>query len=312
MATATSFACPNYSGVLYTRSNTQTPFLNLIGAPKQTNSVKFAVNQEYALVAPSQPSISEIASVNAPEAKPTGREQKYNVTQIFQETVSVSYAKQSNMGTLSGINVAGQQAAPVDELAFQKAATMQKIMNDIEYTCINGKFVEALDDNTANQTRGILEAIETNAMLETSGISSSTIRSVLKSFFKSMYDNTKQYLNGHTIMVNSTIKGAISEAYEGTHFVVSNGFKLAGVDIQDLMTDYGTMHIVLSPTIPANTLLCFRPEICHLVEQPTPGKGNFFYEELGKKGAANEGEIFGQLGLDYGAEFLHGKLVFGT
>lgn len=312
MATATSFATPNYSGALYTRSNKNTPFLNLIGAPKTTNSVKFAVNQEYTLEAPEQPNISEVASCTAPEATSVQRTQKYNVTQIFQETVSVSYAKQSNMGTLSGINVAGQQANPTDELAFQKAAKMMKIMNSIEYTAINGKYVEATDDNTANRTRGILEAIETNAVQEASAVNSSTIRTVLKSFFKSMYDNTNQYLNGNVIMVNSTIKGAISEAYEGTHFVVTNGFKLAGIDIQDLMTDYGTMHIVLAPTIPANALLCFRPEICHLVEQPTPGKGNFFYEDLGKKGAAYEGQIFGQVGLDYGAEFLHGKLVFGT
>lgn len=312
MATATSFAVPNYSGVLYSKSNTNTPFLNLIGAGKTTNSVKFVVNQEYALDAPEQPNISENDSLTAPAAKVVTREQKYNVTQIFHETVSVSYAKQSNMGTLNGINVSGQTANPADELAFQKAATMQRIMNNIEYTAINGQYNESASDAAANRTRGILEAIVTNAVQETGAVSSSTIRGVLKSFFKSMYDQSGQYLNGHTIMVNSTIKGAISEAYEGTHFVVSNGFKLAGIDIQDLMTDYGTMHIVLANTIPANTLLCFKPEVCHLVEQPTPGKGNFFYEELAKKGAAYEGQIFGQVGLDYGAEFLHGKLVFGT
>lgn len=312
MAATTSFACPNYSGALYCKSNTATPFLNLIGGGKTTNSVKFAVNQEYVLGAASQPEISETASMTAPAPETVTRSQKYNVTQIFQESVAVSYAKQSNMGTLSGINIAGQYEQPVNELDFQKAAAMQRIMNNMEYTFINGKFNEAAADGEANKTRGILEAITTNAVQESGAVSSSTIRGVLKSFFKEMYDNGKQYLDGHTIMVNSEIKAAISEAYEGTHLVVSNGFKLAGIDIVDLMTDFGTMHIVLSPTIPSNTLLCFRPDVCHIVEQPTPDKGNFFYEELAKTGAADKGMIFGQAGLDYGAEFFHGKLVFGS
>lgn len=312
MAATTSFACPNYSGALYTKSNTQTPFINLIGAPKRTNSVKFAVNQEYTIDEAKQPEISEIQSMDAPEPKTVTREQKYNVTQIFQEAVTVSYAKMSNMGTLSGINVAGQQPTPTDELDFQKMMAMQRIMNDMEYTFINGTYVESSADDAANRTRGILEAITTNAVQDTSAVSSSTIRSVLNSFFKKMYDNTKQYLDGNTIMVNSTIKAAISEAFADTHFIVSNGFKLAGINIMDLMTDFGTMHIVLAPTIPANTLLCFKPEICHIIEQPTPGKGNFFYEDKPSSGAAVKGMIFGQAGLDYGAEFLHGKLVFGT
>jgi hypothetical protein len=312
MAVVTSFAYPNYSGALYTKSNTQTPFLNLIGEGKSTNSVKFAVNQEYSLGEAAQPEISENASLTAPEAEGVARAQKYNVTQIFHETIAVSYAKESNMGTLSGINVAGQQPNPTDELAFQKAMAMQKIMNDMEYTFINGKYQEAATDAQANKTRGILGAITTNAVQESGAVNSSTIRNVLNNFFKTMYDNTKQYLDGNTIMVNSTIKAAISEAFAGTHMVVSNGFKLAGINIMDLMTDFGTMHIVLAPTIPTNTLLCFKPEVCHIVEQFTPGKGNFFYEELAKTGAADKGQIFGQAGLDYGAEFLHGKLEFGA
>ena len=33
-----SFAVPNYSGLLYTKSNTQTPFINLIAEPQYTFS----------------------------------------------------------------------------------------------------------------------------------------------------------------------------------------------------------------------------------------------------------------------------------
>jgi hypothetical protein len=45
------------------------------------------------------------------------------------------------------------------------------------------------------------------------------------------------------------------------------------------------------------------------VTQPTPGKGNFFYEELAKTGAAEQGQVFGMFGLDHGPAFAHGKIT---
>ena len=40
-----------------------------------------------------------------------------------------------------------------------------------------------------------------------------------------------------------------------------------------------------------------------------PGKGVLFYEELSKTGASEKGQIYGQLGLDYGPEEFHGKIT---
>jgi hypothetical protein len=42
---------------------------------------------------------------------------------------------------------------------------------------------------------------------------------------------------------------------------------------------------------------------------PVPGKGYLFYEELAKKGAAEEGQLYGQIGLYYGPEAAHGKII---
>lgn len=186
---AMSFGVPNYSGLLYTKSNIETPFLNAIGALLYTNSVEFATSQDYALEAPSQPAISEADSVKGVDATFITRSQKTNVTQIFQEAVCVSYAKQSNMGTLSGINIAGQTPNPIDELQFQKAAKMRKIANSIEYTFINGVYNKATADNEVNKTRGILAAIETNAITKTSKVGASIMRSSINNLLKKMYDS---------------------------------------------------------------------------------------------------------------------------
>ena len=163
---ATSFGVLNYSGMLFNKGNVRTPLSAIIGSKaKTTNHVEFVTGQEYTAGGDgSQPAISENASLTAPDATVTKREQKTNVTQIFQESVGISYGKQSNMGTLSGLNVANQQANPMNELDFQVAAKVQKVNRDIEYTFINGVYQKATDDDTANKTRGLIPAITSNTM----------------------------------------------------------------------------------------------------------------------------------------------------
>jgi len=42
---------------------------------------------------------------------------------------------------------------------------------------------------------------------------------------------------------------------------------------------------------------------------PVPGKGLLFYDEVAKSGASNGGQLYGQIGLDYGAEEYHGTIT---
>ena len=146
---ATSFGVLNYSGMLFNKGNVKTPLSSIIGSKaKTTNHVEFVTGQEYSSGGNgSQPKITENQSLTAPDASVTTRAQKTNVTQIFQESVGISYGKQSNMGTLSGINVANQQANPISELDFQVAAKIQKVNRDIEYTFINGVYHKATSDD---------------------------------------------------------------------------------------------------------------------------------------------------------------------
>lgn len=161
---ATSFSVLNYSGMLFNRGNTRTPLSSIIGGrAKSTNHVEFVIGQEYTGGGNgAQPEISEGASLTAPEASVATRTQSTNVTQIFMESVGISYAKQSNMGTISGLNVANQTANPISELDFQVAVKMQKVARDIEYTFINGEYNKALSDSTVNKTRGLVSAITSN------------------------------------------------------------------------------------------------------------------------------------------------------
>ena len=143
--TIQSFSNLNYSELLYTKSNEKTPFLNKIsGHTKYTNSVEFATGQFYENEDAVIPEISENASLTAPTASSIIRSQKTNVTQIFMEALAISYSKQSNMATLSGVNLVGQSANPQNELDFQ-------IARSIEKTFIQGTYNKATKDIEVNK-----------------------------------------------------------------------------------------------------------------------------------------------------------------
>ena len=157
----TSHNLLNYSGMLFAKGNTATPFSTLIGGKSRTSaSFKFPTSLVYEIGGgESQPAITETASLTAPDPSFITRAQNVNVCQIFQEALSVSYAKEASMGQLSGVNIAGQSANPQNELDFQVGARMKKIAKDIEYTFLNGEYQDGLYDDVAYKTKGIVNAI---------------------------------------------------------------------------------------------------------------------------------------------------------
>ena len=95
--------CPNYVGEIYQIGGKKTPFLNMIGGlqggnVKTIGDFEFTLAQPWALENASQPAISETDSLTAPTPTTYVRGQDKNTVQIFQEQVSISYAKQSVSG----------------------------------------------------------------------------------------------------------------------------------------------------------------------------------------------------------------------
>ena len=306
--TVQSFACPNYSGLLYNKANTNTPFLNMIsGNVKYTNSVEFVTGQFYTSEEGEIPEISETASLTAPEGSFVGRSQLTNVTQIFHEKVGISYAKQSNMATLSGINIAGQTANPQNELDFQVARKMEKIKRSIEKTFIQGTFNKATRDNEVNKTRGMVEAITTN--VEPAGSKALNlwiVNSAVTRIKKAGGD-----ISNLVLLVNSENLFQLNgNALEMGMEVGTPYASVYGIQVSDLLLPIGAyIKVALGEFIPAGTALIVNPSVIVPVEQPTPGKGNFFLEELAKQGAGENYQIFGQIGLDHGPEWFHAKIT---
>lgn len=304
---ATSFGVLNYSGMLFNKGNTRTPLSSIIGGrAKTTNHVEFVTGQEFTSGGGAQPAISETASLTAPDATVVTREQKTNVTQIFQESVGISYAKQSNMGTLSGINIANQQANPMNELDFQVAAKMMKINADIEYTFINGVYNKATDDSKINKTRGLVPAITTNTKaMASKPLGLWDIADMVKKIYGQNAPTT-----GLCLWCDATTMFQINaDAVQNGLSVVPASREINGIALSSVVTPIGVVYLYLGEYLPNGTALLLNLDVLAPVFQPVPGKGNFFLEELAKTGAGQKYQLFGQIGLDHGPEWYHGKFT---
>lgn len=308
-AQADTFSCPNFVGELFQVGQRETPFLNMVGGlngggGKQAASFLFPVSQDWGLNAAAQPAISEDDSVNAPAPTTYVRSQKYNTVQIFHRAVTITYAKQSSIGALSGINIEGQN--PVrDEKTFQIEGNLKQVAKDVEHTFINGVFQEASASNVAAKSRGMLEAIQTNVV--DAGSSALTL-AMIKDLVRSMADNGAPF-DKPVMLAGSKKIQEISDLYKADDKFTSHERDIGGVAVKTVLTDFVELGVIWAPAMPHDAVIIADMAYIAPVFLPVPGKGFLFYEELSKKGAAEEGQIYGQIGLDYGPEAAHGKIT---
>lgn len=306
----TTFNLPNFAGDLFTASPTQTPFLSMIGGLSggmKTENDEFATGVLYEFPDAAQPAISEQASQTAPEATAIAREQKTNVTQIFHETISLTYAKMANRGKLSGLNTAGVQANPTSELDWQIAQRLKKIARDVEYTFLNGTYAKAGDVSEANKTRGMLELCSTGTTIDAGSAALSL--DLLKQLFKAMADAGANFGN-MVLFCGSTQKQKITDLYEKQlGYNAAAPRNVGGMNIQKLETDFFEMGICYDPFMGADKILIADVSACAPVFQDVPGKGVLFLEDLARTGAAEKKQIYGEIGLAHGPAFLHGSIT---
>jgi hypothetical protein len=313
----TIWSLPNFAGELFTADAINTPFLSMIGGltggGKTTENFEFPTSSEYAFPAAAQPNITETASLTAPvigmpnvppqQNENFVRTQVTNVTQIFQESILLSYVKLSNMGRMSGLNTAGQVNNVADELAWQQEQKLKKIARDVEFSFIQGVYNLAANQNQANRTRGMVAACALNGGTVQNGQGNQLSLPLMQALFLSMFNAGASFSN-LVLYVGGALKQRISALYG----FAPTDRNVGGVNIEQIETDFGPIGIVLSRFAPANTVLAIEVSVCAPVFQPVPDKGVLFYEPLSKTGASESGQIFGQIGLDHGPAFMHGVL----
>lgn len=157
----TTYNLPNYTGLLFGLTPTETPLFSAIGGltgGAQSTSTEFewqtedlrSANQNVAL-----------EGATAPTAQERVRGNVTNVVQIQQEKVSVSYSKIAAYGQKAGSNNAAPNPV-TNEVDHQVELMLKQMVRDVEFSFINGLYQKPSDNSTARKTKGIIAAATSN------------------------------------------------------------------------------------------------------------------------------------------------------
>jgi hypothetical protein len=314
--TVTTFNAPNYVGELFQVSPVDTPFLSSIGGltgGQSVNSIMFT--WETTDLRAADNTRQRLEGANAPAAEGRSRAAAYNVVEIHQEALAISYTKLAasgqfaNSGAPAGVNAASLDGNnnTINELDFQVSAHLKQIARDIEKTFLVGTFQHPADNVTPRKTRGLLSAISTNV---TAAAAAAPTAKMINDMAQTIYDNGgMQEGETRTLIVPSNQKRNLT-----TLFVTNKGFveptrNVGGVNLDTIYTDFGQFNVMVDRYMPNDTIAFVSLEECAPVFLEIPGKGFLFVEPLAKTGSAENYQIYGEVGLNYGNELKHGKIT---
>jgi hypothetical protein len=311
---ATTFDLPNFVGELFSLVPAQTPFLSMSGGltgGKSADTKEFTWQVEDNIA-------STLNNGKLEGADPTDqeviRQEVKNVLEIHQESVNISYTKQaavSQLGaggatpTISPAPILGTQ--PVSgEIPHQLALKINQIARDVEQSFLNGVYAYPNDNLTARATRGILTAATTNSV-----VYATSLRDSLNAMLIGMFEDefTVAPLIQPVIFVNGTTKTKLSNEYSNNLGLADRSRTIGGVDVDTIVTDFGTFGVVMDRYMPTDGLLLADMSVCTPCFLPIPGKGHFFTEPLAKTGSYDQVQIYGEIGLEYGPEQFHGQIT---
>lgn len=332
-AVATSWITPQYHGQLFTFGMTdkQCKFLNMIGGmsglgaaggAKIAKSFKFPLNSNNALDAASQQDITEDETATAPTPRNYDRVQdEFGYIQIFHKGVGSTWAAESETGKLSGLALTGEVEDLNDPFVSNFQMTMRQLAVDIEYHMLNGKLNESAASNeasrmaglfaTKNKDGGAAHTINTNKVdCQNDALTTADVDAMLLLMKETSYAPMR---NPVFIGKYSSIKKLTDLYGVATMAGPLNTYGTISGQIDKIVTEAGIFPVMEVPQCPANTLGLIDLAYISPVFLPVPEKngrpgGVLFYTPTAMTGAADKGQIYGQIGMTYTAEEFHGKL----
>ena len=174
------------------------------------------------------------------------------------------------------------------------------------YTFINGVYQKATKDSEANKTRGLVPAITSNVKaMASKPLGLWDIADMVKKIY-----GANAPTEGLVLWCDAvTLFQINADAVQNGLTVVPADRTINGIALSSVVTPIGKVYLYLGEFLPAGTAMLLNLSVLAPVYQPVPGKGNFFLEQLAKTGAGEKYQLFGQIGLDHGPEWYHGKFT---
>lgn len=113
-----------------------------------------------------------------------------------------------------------------------------------------------------------------------------------------------------TLIVNSAQRRAVTKAFASAYGQFTETSRtVGGVAVDTIITDFGTLNVMMDRHAPQDTITVASLEQCRPVFLNVPGKGVMFEEPLAKTGASDEVQLYGEIGLEYGNEKAHAVMT---
>jgi hypothetical protein len=309
----TTFNLPNFVGDLFDISPEDTPLLSAIGGLTGGRpAVDKTFEWEFYDLRDADANRQRVEGADAPVATERVRGNDDNVVEIHQEAVEVSYTKQAVAARGGYGTTARGTSTVVDELRWQIDQHLKQIARDIELSFIVGQYAKPSDNSSPRKTRGLLEAIVTNVV--DMGATTPTVDDVNDLFQIAYQNGGMQEGEARTLITTPALKRHLTKIFlrdAGINTPLASR-RVGGVNLQTIETDFGVANIMVDRYMPAGVIVAasleeLAPRILNI-----PDKGFLFWEPLAKTGAADRSQVYGEVGLEYGNERKHAKLVDAT
>jgi len=234
--------------------------------------------------------VEGVEGADARKARYKGRQRVSNITQIFDETISIS-------GTAAATSEYG-----IDDLyEYEKQKKELELALQLEKAVINGVKYESADGKV-RQMGGLRNFIKTNV---TDAAGTEVTLAKLGDAFQAIFEAGGFSSGGnYKIVVGAKQKRAIS-AIDVDKVNITRQDNGRGQVVDHFLSDFGAAEIVLNNNVGPDEIFIIDANRAEI--KPLQGRG-FSHQFLGAKGDYNEGQIVGEYTLVLKQEQAHARI----
>jgi hypothetical protein len=309
---------PNFPGQLFRLSPLETPLTSLIGGitgGEACDTIEFTW-QDTLHRAPALQSVAEGADATFSNQK---RNVRRNVVAIYQYGVETTYTKSAAVGLLGTSGVPPAIASPSilapqpvqSEEAFQVQIKLEQAALDVELANLTGTYAFPVA-GAARQSQGLVGWVDAATTTDWTAGPVGATKAVVNDIAQKLWANGAPMRN-MVIFLNGVSKVELGNSYSedasGSWNLAPRDRNVFGVNITDVVTEFGTFGLVLNRHLDAETLLFAELGVLSPMFMAIPGKGHFFLEPLAKNGSYDRMQLYGEIGLKLGPAGWHGKAI---
>ncbi|CAM3803653.1 SU10 major capsid protein [Alkalicoccus chagannorensis] len=226
---------------------------------------------------------------DAGESRYKARKQVSNITQIFDETISVT-------GTAQAVSLTGIE----DLYNYEQAKKLTELSLQLEKALVNGQKYEG-QGGTVRQMRGVRSFIETN-VIDAGGndLTAEILNDAIQSLFEA---GALRSQTDYKIMVSPSQKRQISRM-GAEHVRLERQDNTRGNVVDQLVNDFGTFDFVINKNLKDNEV--FIVDMNRVKVRPLRP---FTHELLSTTGDSVNGTILGEFTLELIQEQAHARII---